>query len=109
MNKKLKRILLFVVILSFCTVTVKANPKFSPTEATDLWNDLGGIGLKNWIFAIIPGVTILATGAEFLSWNTKDSEEKEQKPFSKVIKRNVIFTIAVMSIAAILRIFGLMG
>lgn len=57
-----------------------------------------------WIIPILGLCVILWQG---VMWLQKDEDEKEQKPFRKTLKRDMIWIIGLELVPVLLKIFGL--
>lgn len=106
--KKIQQSIMFAAMLFmmnvqqvFATGTTPApsgavtfNAAQAKTDLTALLNPISNV----LIFIALP-ITIVSIGISYLSWNTKDEEEKESMPFTKIVKKYIIAFI----------IFGLSG
>ena len=118
MNKtKIRKIsLLWSVFTTFLlsAMTIFAEPTPTPTTSPININETG---IKEWIQGIvqpitnvalfvIPLIAVAATLVSFAQWFALDDQEKQQRPFSKVLKRNGLALIVAESIPVVLKLIG---
>ena len=70
-----------------------ANGFLTPLSDTALW--------------AIPLIALVVIAVSGISWLSKDEDEKEQKPFTKTVKRIVFVSILVECAPVLLKIFGI--
>lgn len=63
--------------------------------------------ITNFLLWVVPVATVIVCIANYVTWAMKDERERENSPWSKQIKSVIIGAIVVMSISAILKIFGI--
>lgn len=102
---KLSAITMMIYML-FKQKAVKAAVTFNQGQATsDVKNLLDPI--SNFMLAIALPVTLVTIGYAWLTWSGKDEAEKEQMPFHKVAKKNIIAFVIVGMTGAILKWFSI--
>lgn len=109
MIKKIKRVvMLFVMGVSLLPVGIFAagEPQFNSGEAQNAASNIltPMIDFGLWIIPSVATVSIIVAG---VIWLCKDEDEKENKPFTKTLKRILIVAVAIESVQVILRIFGI--
>ena len=88
------------------TGTTTSTPSFDielfKSTAQGLINPITTAAL--WIIPILGGCVILWQG---IMWLQKDDDEKEQKPFRKTLKRDMMWIIGLELVPVLFKIFGL--
>lgn len=105
-NKFIKYIFTSCMILMIKTQVAFADVSFNSGQAkTDIQNLLNPVS-NVLLWAALP-LTGASIGLEYLSWNGKDEEEKENMPFGKVVKKRVIAFVLFGLTGAMLKWFSI--
>lgn len=105
-NKFIKYIFTSCMILMINTQVAFADVSFNSGQAkTDLQNILDPI--SNVLLWLGLPVTAAAITFEYISWNGKDEEEKENMPFGKIVRKRVIAFVLFGLVGAMLKWFSI--
>ena len=111
--KRVNAYLIITLTAASSMITAYADP--TPTPGTGV--NIDEQGLKDWIKSIvqpitnialfvIPLIAVATTLISFAQWFALDDQEKQQRPFSKVLKRNGLALIIAESIPVLLKFIG---
>lgn len=112
MRNRIKRkflvagVFLFSIFLKLTTIYAD-EVKFDTAKADEVVKTNILTPASAWIAGIAVGVAILVGLISFIIWLLKSEEEREQKPYTKILKPILIGLAVAESLAAILAIVSL--
>lgn len=105
-NKIITSISAFIFLFIIRSQSVLATVTFDSEAAkADIKNITDPIA--NVILISATPMVLASLGLSFMNWNTKDDEEKEQRPFQKIVKIHIIAFIIYGLSGAILKWFSI--
>lgn len=104
--KKLKYIICVMTLFVLKMNVAFADVSFNQGQATSDVNNLVA-PISAFIFGIATAVTGLSMAASYISWHAKDEEEREQKPYLKIIKRHIMAFVFFLFSTVILTWFSI--
>lgn len=105
--KKIQRIITNMFILMFAIAPINVYAVGFDEAAAKALVEQFMTPLTSFLLWAVPIAAIAACLASYISWATKDDDEKEQKPVAKTIKKIIFWAIIAEMISAIFKVFGL--
>ena len=80
-------------------------PQVNEEALNELTNSYTSPALK-YLYGIVPVITIIVCIVEYLKYQFKDENEKDQKPFGKTVMRNIMIMILVLLLPTLFKALG---